>query len=159
MELMTAESATKRAARYQDPLDLLQRFAPVPLVRMLAVDDELVRIATNDETLFPDGAFAIKSQPDAVSVQWTLVRDFGNSAPLEAATELRIEQVVTVFFGPGCVIGADLALKTIAAFIGENVSEEQFRADIAPVLAELTAACRKADRETHEEHQLERGRV
>ena len=125
---------------YTHALDVLKRFAPAPIERLLFVAGMRVSMQTNDERLFPEFTRQAVRRGDP-AISWRVVRDYGTQGELAAAVELESDEVVAIFLGTGCVIAADRNCGEIVSFMSETVCEREYREMIWPLLERLTLAC------------------
>jgi hypothetical protein len=137
---------------YQDPLDLLHRFAPTPLRMSFSLDFATVQLETNDLGFFPSDSLQSQSHhgqplhnasPNANSSHpqhclWKIVRDVDIPHTLSEATIVMAGSLIVYSMGPACTIGADRERKEILAFIGREVDARIFQESILPALCRLT---------------------
>jgi hypothetical protein len=128
-------------AAYHDPRDLLRRFTPLPVMTTLQMASGRVQLETNDASLSAALCCAVTVQNASAnnpSCLWKLVRDFDLKGKPGAPSIANDGNVVTVYMGPSCFLGADLEQKEILGFIGADADKRFIQKMLAPILLKLT---------------------
>lgn len=126
-------------ANFQDPLDLLRRFAPTPLRTCFRISGATVLVETNDFSLLPALPLEISSSriPRA-SLNWKLVRDPDTHGLLQDPLVLSSGHLTIVAMGAACLLGVDHERRELLCFVGADVDPRTFQEFLVPFLSQLS---------------------
>jgi hypothetical protein len=127
-------------SQYNHPLDVLRRFMPAPLRRVIEFENEFILVETNESSFFaPLGALDTQAFSAFLpAFQWKLLRDVDAGGKLAETTILMAGSLVVASMGPACLAGMDLERRELLAFIGGEVDQQEYRNHVFPVLSGLT---------------------
>jgi len=123
---------------YNDPLDLLRRFAPTPLKAEVNLEIANVVLETNDLSFLPSLSGLSSTEISTKSCIWKIVRDVDVRGTTMEASIVMAGNLIVYSMGPACLIGADRERSEILAFIGRDVDTHSFQEVILPALCRLT---------------------
>jgi len=123
---------------YNDPLDLLRRFAPTPLKAEVNLEIANVVLETNDLSFLPSLSGLSSTEISTKSCIWKIVRDVDVRGTTIEASIVMAGNLIVYSMGPACLIGADRERSEILAFIGRDVDTHSFQEVILPALCRLT---------------------
>jgi hypothetical protein len=123
---------------YNEPLDLLRRFAPTPLKAEVNLEIANVVLETNDLSFLPSLSGLSSTEISTKSCIWKIVRDVDVRGTTIEASIVMAGNLIVYSMGPACLIGADRERSEILAFIGRDVDTHSFQEVILPALCRLT---------------------
>jgi hypothetical protein len=125
---------------YSHPLDVLRRFMPSPLKKLLKFEEEIILVETNDSSLLMPLVYFDSQATSAISpaFHWKLLRDADVRGKPARATIFVAESLLVANMGRACLAGMDLERKELLAFIGGEVDPQDYQIHVFPVLSGLT---------------------
>ena len=125
---------------YSHPLDVLRRFMPSPLKKLLKFEEEIILVETNDSSLLLPLGYFDSPTTSAISpaFHWKLLRDADVRGKPVRATILAAGSLLVANMGRAFLAGMDLERKELLAFIGGEVDPQDYQIYVFPVLSQLT---------------------
>jgi hypothetical protein len=125
---------------YQDPLDVLRRFAPTPFHLRVCVGRLRVRVESNDPRIL---AILAKMTPEKTAdteqtFLWRIIRDPENAGGIEPAAIFVDGALSILKLGSGVFAGVDGEHRELLGFVGTGVCDHAFGETVVPLFVQLT---------------------
>lgn len=123
---------------YNDPLDVLRRFAPTPFKAVYRIGSHRATVQTNDIALFPALPLEVDTiSPGTNDLEWKLIRDSDVPGLLTPPVVLNCGALTIVEMGTPCLIAFDHERKELLGFIGADVDGPTHQEFLVPFLCRI----------------------